>query len=195
MEFDPDGSGWAWFIPLHNGTTSVGVVMNQDFATSMKKRSSSTKHFYLSALQLAPSLYKLLSNGDGGELISDIKSASDYSYSASSYASPYVRIVGDAGCFIDPLFSSGVHLALISALSAATTICAAIRNDCQESVAASWHSAKVADSYTRFLLVVLSAYKQIRSQNEPILSDLGENHMDNAFDRFRLSESYNTASL
>ncbi|KAL8926519.1 MAG: hypothetical protein Q9208_002846 [Pyrenodesmia sp. 3 TL-2023] len=180
-----DGSGWAWFIPLHNGTTSVGVVMNQDFATSMKKQSSSTKLFYLSALQLAPNLYKLLLNGDGGELISDIKSASDYSYSASSYASPYVRIVGDAGCFIDPFFSSGVHLAMISALSAATTICAAIRNDCQESVAARWHSAKVADSYTRFLLVVLSAYKQIRSQNEPILSDLGENHMDNAFDRFR----------
>lgn len=195
MAFDADGSGWAWFIPLHNGTTSVGVVMNQDFATSKKKRSSSTEQFYVSSLQLAPNLYKLLSNGDGGELISDIRSASDYSYSASSYASPYVRIVGDAGCFIDPFFSSGVHLAMISALSAATTICAAIRNDCQESVAARWHSSKVADSYTRFLLVVLSAYKQIRSQNEPILSDLGENNMDHAFARFRPSKSHNTADL
>ncbi|KAL8758951.1 MAG: hypothetical protein Q9199_001111 [Rusavskia elegans] len=124
-------------------------------------------------------------NGNGGELISEIKSASDYSYSASSYASPYVRIVGDAGCFIDPFFSSGVHLALVGALSAATTICAAIRNDCQEPVAAKWHSTKVADSYARFLLVVLSAYKQIRSQNEPILSDLGDNNLDHAFARFR----------
>lgn len=159
--------------------------MNQDFATSKKKQSSSTNDFYISALHLTPNLYKLLANGDGGELVSEIKSASDYSYSASSYASPYTRIVGDAGCFIDPFFSSGVHLALVGALSAATTICAAIRNDCPESVGAKWHSTKVADSYTRFLLVVLSAYKQIRSQNEPILSDLGNNNMDHAFARFR----------
>ncbi|KAI4173221.1 MAG: hypothetical protein LQ348_006625 [Seirophora lacunosa] len=180
-----DGSGWAWFIPLHNGTTSVGVVMNQDIATSKKKQSSSTYQFYASSLQTAPNLYELLLDGDGGELVSDIKSASDYSYSASSYASPYARIVGDAGCFIDPYFSSGVHLAMVSALSAAITICAVIREDCQESVATKWHSTKVADGYTRFLMVVLSAYKQIRSQNEPVLSDLGENNLDHAFARFR----------
>ncbi|KAL8954678.1 MAG: hypothetical protein Q9193_007142, partial [Seirophora villosa] len=162
-----------------------GVVMNQDIATSKKKQSLSTYQFYASSLQTAPNLYKLLLDGDGGELISDIKSASDYSYSASSYASPYARIIGDAGCFIDPYFSSGVHLAMVSALSAAVTICAVIRNDCQESVATKWHSTKVADGYTRFLLVVLSAYKQIRSQNEPILSDLGENNLDHAFARFR----------
>ncbi|KAL8658456.1 MAG: hypothetical protein Q9226_000988 [Calogaya cf. arnoldii] len=179
-----DGSGWTWFIPLHNGTTSVGIVMNQEFATSKRKRSSSINDFYISSLQLTPNLYKLVADGDSGELVSDIKSASDYSYSASSYASPYVRIVGDAGCFIDPFFSSGVHLALVGALSAATTICAAIRKDCEESVAATWHSTKVADSYTRFLLVVLSAYKQIRSQNKPVLSDLGDNNLDHAFDHF-----------
>ncbi|CAL8581248.1 hypothetical protein XPA_006948 [Xanthoria parietina] len=180
-----DGSGWTWFIPLHNGTTSVGVVMNQDFATSKKKQSSSTEDFYISLLHLTPNLCKLVAIGDGAELVSEIKSASDYSYSASSYASPYLRIVGDAGCFIDPFFSSGVHLALVGALSAATTICAAIKKDCPESVAAKWHSTKVADSYTRFLLVVLSAYKQIRSQNKAILSDLGENNLDHAFARFR----------
>lgn len=181
-----DGSGWAWLIPLHNGTTSVGVVMNQDFATALKKQGSSTSQVYRKSLELAPNLRKLISNG---ELVTDIKSASDFSYSASSYASPYVRIVGDAGCFIDPFFSSGVHLAMIGALSAATTICASIRNDCEESVAAKWHSTKVADSYTRFLLVVLSAYKQISNQNEPVLSDLGHDNLDQAFARFRPSKT------
>lgn len=159
--------------------------MHQDFIISKKKQSSSTEDFYISSLHLTPNLCKLVAVGDGGELVSEIKSASDYSYSASSYASPYLRIVGDAGCFIDPFFSSGVHLALVGALSAATTICAAIKKDCPESVAAKWHSTKVADSYTRFLLVVLSAYKQIRSQNKAILSDLGENNLDHAFARFR----------
>ena len=178
----PDGSGWAWHIPLHDGTTSVGVVMYQDFATSKKREASSSEDFYLSSIKLAPNIQILLKDGT---FVSDLKSASDFSYSSSSYASPYLRIVGDAGCFIDPFFSSGVHLAMVSALSAATTICAAIRGDCEEQAAAEWHSTKIADGYTRFLLVVLSAYKQIRSQNQAVLSDLGEDNLDRAFAHFR----------
>ena len=51
--------------------------------------------------------------------------------------------------FIDPFFSSGVHLAMTGGLSAATSICASIRGDCKESEAARWHSSRVAISYTR----------------------------------------------
>jgi flavin-dependent dehydrogenase len=124
----------------------------------------------------------------GAELVSDIKSASDWSYSASSYASPNVRLVGDAGCFIDPFFSSGVHLALASGLSAATTICAVKRGDCEENTAADWHSKKVAEGYTRFLLVVLSALKQIKDQEESVLTDWDEATFDRAFSFFRPSK-------
>ncbi|KAL8852078.1 MAG: hypothetical protein Q9221_003008 [Calogaya cf. arnoldii] len=179
-----DASGWIWTIPLHNGTTSVGVVRNQAVATQRKKEmgSPSSKEFYLDCLQLAPGVLKVL--GDG-ELISDIKSASDWSYSASAYASPHVRVAGDAGCFIDPFFSSGVHLALSSGLSAATTICAARRGDCDEATAAKWHSTKVGEGYTRFLLVVLSALKQIREGDEAVLSDFDEEGFDRAFNYFR----------
>ncbi|KAL9118590.1 MAG: hypothetical protein Q9187_004861 [Circinaria calcarea] len=113
------------------------------------------------------------------------KSASDWSYSASFYASPYVRVVGDSGCFIEPFFSSGVHLALASALSAAVTICAAKRHECDEQAAASWHSHKVAEGYTRFLLVVLSARKQIKDKDEPVWSDWDEESFERAFAFFR----------
>lgn len=148
--------------------------------------SPDSKTFYLNCLkELAPDLSKLIENG---ELITDIKAASDYSYSASGYAIPYARIAGDAGCFIDPYFSSGVHLAFVGGLSAATTIAAAIRGDCSEEDAADWHSKKIADSYVRFLLVVLSAYRQIRAQNEPVLSDFDEDNFDRAFAFFRPGE-------
>lgn len=157
--------------------------MNQDLARLKKKEeSSSSEQFYLSSISLAPNLQSFLSNA---ALITQVQSASDYSYSSSSYASPHTRVVGDAGCFIDPFFSSGVHLAMVSALSAAITICAVIKGDCEKFVAAQWHSTKVADGYTRFLLVVLSGYKQIRSQNEPVLSDLGDDNLDRAFDHFK----------
>ncbi|TVY78374.1 Flavine halogenase aclH [Lachnellula suecica] len=177
-----DESGWAWIIPLHNGTTSVGVVMDQDLATFKKLSCSNTKEFYSGALNLAPNISLLLA---GGQLVTALHSASDYSYSSSSYAIPYARVVGDAGCFIDPFFSSGVHLAFSSALSAATTICAARRGDCDELTAAKWHTRKVADGYERFTLIVLSAYRQIRNQGKPILSDFHENNFDRAFALFQ----------
>lgn len=146
----------------------------------------SSKDFYLDCLQGAKGVLEVL--GDG-ELVSEIRNASDWSYSASAYASPHVRVAGDAGCFIDPYFSSGVHLAFASGLSAATTICAARRGDCDEATAAKWHSNKVAEGYTRFLLVVISALKQIREADEPVLSDFDEEGFDRAFAFFRPSTS------
>ncbi|KAL8778776.1 MAG: hypothetical protein Q9213_007256 [Squamulea squamosa] len=180
-----DASGWVWTIPLHDGTTSVGVVRNQAVATQRKKdmNSPSSKEFFLDCLQDAPGILKVL--GDSAELISDIKNASDWSYSASAYASPHIRVAGDAGCFIDPFFSSGVHLALSSGLSAATTICAGRRGQVDEATAAKWHSTKVGEGYTRFLLVVLSALKQIRQGDEAVLSDFDEDGFDRAFAFFR----------
>ncbi|KAL9047357.1 MAG: hypothetical protein Q9214_000041 [Letrouitia sp. 1 TL-2023] len=178
-----DESGWAWFIPLHDNTTSVGVVMNQEIMNRKRTASGlSSRDFYLSSLKLAPHLFEFLS---GGEVVTEIKSASDFSYSSSSYAFPYARIVGDAGCFIDPYFSSGVHLAITSALSAAATISAAIRGDCDEETAEKWHSNKVKEGYSRWLLVVLSTYKQMCNQKEPVLSEFGEDNFDRAFNFFK----------
>ncbi|KAG5637513.1 hypothetical protein H0H81_004264 [Sphagnurus paluster] len=183
-----DESGWAWFIPLHDGTASVGVVMNQKCYNDIKDSHpapirtydspvSTMTARYLSNLSLAPGVVKLIT--PGGKMVQgSVRSASDYSYSASSYAGNGYRIIGDAGAFIDPFFSSGIHLALTSALSAAATICASIFGDCSEADAANWHTRRVSTSYTRFQVVVLSAYKQIRAQNLDILSDIDEDNYD-----------------
>lgn len=121
-------------------------------------------------------------------LVSEIQAASDWSYSASSYASYNARIVGDAGYFIDPFFSSGVYLAVASGLSAAATICASVKGQCSEHEALEWHSKKVAKVYTRFLLMVPSALKQITKYDEPVLSDWDEEGFERAFAHFRPSE-------
>ena len=181
-----DASGWAWCIPLHNGTMSIGIVMRQDLSTQRKKSLGSPPpvEYYKECIKLAPNVSEILGHG---ELSTDIKHASDWSYSASAYSSPYLRIAGDAGCFIDPYFSSGVHLAYASGLSAAMTICAAMKGHCGEATAAKWHSTKVAEGYTRFLLVVMSAMKQIRGGDEPVLSDWDDDGFDVAFEAFRPS--------
>lgn len=180
-----DGSGWAWFIPLHDQTVSIGVVMNQSLSTAKKQEADiSGKEFYLKSVQEARGVAHLLSKA---ELVTDIKYAADWSYNAAEYGCPGVRIVGDAGAFIDPYFSSGVHLALSGALAAATTICASIKSECDENTAWKWHSQQVSDRYTRFLLVVLSATKQIRAQDAPVLNEQGDDGFDEAFSIIRPS--------
>lgn len=101
-----DESGWGWFIPLHDGTVSVGIVM--DMAVSASKKVAATaasqgkghslKEHYLSQLDFVPGLKKLL---EGASLKEDgegpaVKAASDFSYAASNYAGDHYRLVGDA---------------------------------------------------------------------------------------------------
>ncbi|KAJ3809577.1 putative halogenase [Lentinula lateritia] len=190
-----DATGWAWFIPLGNGTVSIGVVQDRDCSITKKatfrlgqSEDISLEQFYLNELRHAPGVIELI--GQDATLVKlakerdTVKQAADYSYSAEAYAGPGWRSVGDAAAFIDPFFSSGVHLAMGSGLSAAATIISSIRG-VDEKECASWHDVKVGIGYTRFLLVVLSAYKQIRSQDIAILSDINEDNFDRAFDILR----------
>ncbi|RCI13152.1 hypothetical protein L249_0423 [Ophiocordyceps polyrhachis-furcata BCC 54312] len=176
-----DASGWCWHIPLHDGTHSVGIVLNQDLASKKKHElgSPQASDFYLKCLQLVPRTSQLLSQA---KLVSEIKSASDWSYCASAYGFPHVRIIGDAGCFIDPYFSSGVHLAVMGGLSAAVTISASIRGDCDEKTAASWHSKKITESYNRFFMVVSYMAKIMFSKDEPEIEGTYNEGVQNAFD-------------
>jgi hypothetical protein len=116
-----DESGWAWFIPLHDGTTSIGIVMNQKIFNAKAKSNDSTPSLtsrYRSYLPLAPGLLELIGDGvlttkpisppsspNGSDPANDfksneplVKSATDFSYSADQYAGNGYRIVGDAGC-------------------------------------------------------------------------------------------------
>jgi len=189
-----DQSGWAWFIPLQNGVTSVGVVMDENISKGKKANiekkgddSLPLRHYLQELNTNVPKLRGLIGEGNlieysGGP---NVRTASDYSYSGTSYAGLNYRIVGDAGAFIDPFFSSGVHLALSSGLSAAATISSTIRSECTPAQAAEWHNLRVGTSYTRFLMIVLSAYRQMRAQELPVLSDIDEDNFDRAFDLFR----------
>ena len=100
-----DGSGWAWFIPLHDGTVSVGIVMNQERSNAKKVadreagEDTSLVAHYLRQLPQTPSIVALLG---GAKMVKKpdaplISSASDYSYQATHYAGSRYRLVGDAG--------------------------------------------------------------------------------------------------
>ncbi|KAJ7353678.1 hypothetical protein DFH08DRAFT_857474 [Mycena albidolilacea] len=197
-----DESGWAWFIPLRDSSrgnvVSVGFVMDSKVSVAKKAAGSAAagdgssytlQDHYLAQFAFVPRLKKLLGDAelcvDATGETTTVKSASDFSYTAASYAGDHFRLVGDASAFIDPFFSSGVHLAVSGGLTAAVTIAASIRQHCSEEEAGKFHDHKVAVSYTRFLLTVLGAYKQIRNQQVAVLSDIDEGNFDRAFDLIR----------
>jgi flavin-dependent dehydrogenase len=108
--------GWIWFIPLENGVTSVGVVANADDVKSAEK---SPVDFFHDTLARVPALHERLTHA---RRLSQVYVTSDFSYSSQKlYGNRHV-VLGDAGFFLDPVFSSGVHLAISAGILGAEAI-------------------------------------------------------------------------
>jgi flavin-dependent dehydrogenase len=149
-------NGWIWAIPLHDGTMSVGVVMHQ--STFKEKHSvQSLEEIYQEALAEAPTISEIVRPGSRG---SELKVETDYSYASRQFAGPGYYLVGDAACFLDPLLSTGVHLAMLSALLAAASITSAIRGDVSEQEASEFFEKSYRRAYTRLLVFLTAFYHQ-----------------------------------
>jgi flavin-dependent dehydrogenase len=100
--------GWFWFIPLPDNVMSVGFVGNQ---SAFKGRQGSPRELFMARLQASPTVQARM---EGAELISDIVSTGNYSYASNVHSGDGYLMIGDAFAFIDPVFSSGVLLAMTS---------------------------------------------------------------------------------
>lgn len=109
--------GWFWFIPMMNGITSVGMVTWPYFMKT--KGSRSLEQYFSDGIALCPALAERL---EEAELITKVEATGNFSYvSERNHGHNYVML-GDAYAFIDPVFSSGVLLAMNSGVVAAETI-------------------------------------------------------------------------
>jgi flavin-dependent dehydrogenase len=108
--------GWFWFIPLRGGIMSVGVVSNPDF---FKRRRGSLEAFLREALAMCPSA---AARTRDAELVMPVQATGNYSYRSDVMAGEGWLMVGDAFAFIDPVFSSGVCLAMASGELAADAV-------------------------------------------------------------------------
>jgi FAD-dependent halogenase len=113
--------GWFWYIPLSANLTSVGAVVSRDAAKIMQGgHKEAFEHFVEQCPMIAEYLATAKQCTEG--IYSDFRIRKDYSYCSTKFWKPGLALVGDAACFIDPVFSSGVHLATYSALLAARSI-------------------------------------------------------------------------
>jgi len=114
--------GWFWFIPLTDGVTSIGMVSWPYF---MKTRGSrSLQQFLLDGIALCPALTERLRDA---HRVSEVEGTGNFSYAAERNHGPNHVLLGDAFAFVDPVFSSGVMLAMQGAVAAADAIDTCLR--------------------------------------------------------------------
>lgn len=119
--------GWMWMIPLPDGVMSVGAVCRPEY---LKQRKGRSVEFLLDTLKLSPALWQRLQHA---ELIDDeVRVTGNYSYDSTCMGGPGWILVGDAFAFLDPVFSSGVYLAMSGAEKAAEVVDAALREPSRE---------------------------------------------------------------
>lgn len=110
--------GWIWCIPLGTDRVSVGVVVNSSYFRAQRKELIAEGHedwklaLYLKEIATAPYTKSIL---DGATMERDLMVNGDYSYLCKEKWGDRFALVGDASAFIDPIFSSGVFMAMRSA--------------------------------------------------------------------------------
>jgi flavin-dependent dehydrogenase len=113
--------GWFWFIPLSDGTTSVGAVCWPHY---LKTRRTDPTRFLLDTIALCPPLARRLQNA---ALTGPATATGNYSYLGKEMSGARHILIGDAFAFVDPVFSSGVFLAMNSAFLGADVVEATLR--------------------------------------------------------------------
>jgi flavin-dependent dehydrogenase len=151
--------GWIWMIPLPDDVTSVGVVGTQTF---FKARDARLDALFARAVAASPSVADRMANA---RPIGSLVACADYSYDSRYYVGEGHILVGDAAAFIDPLFSSGVMMAMSTAAFGATVVEASLDGlDSRE--------RHMRDYERKIRLSLRSLSWLIYRINSPILRDL-----------------------
>jgi flavin-dependent dehydrogenase len=108
--------GWFWYIPLHNNVVSVGVVSSMDHLFA---RGRDLQAIFAEQLECCPAAQSRIAQA---RRVADFLTTKDFSYRARQVAGDGWVLVGDAFGFLDPIYSSGVFLALKSAELAADAV-------------------------------------------------------------------------
>ena len=117
--------GWIWWIPLADDITSIGVVVDGEV---FKRAGMAPEEYFSFVMSRVPALTERLQHA---ARLAEVHVTSDFSYSTTALAGDRWLLLGDAGFFLDPIFSSGVHLAVTSGIAAAEAMHQSLANPAQ----------------------------------------------------------------
>jgi FADH2 O2-dependent halogenase len=124
---------WAWQFPLRAGKTTVGVVLDKE---DFQRSGQSHEEFFYSLVQKNDTLRDAMKDA---KRIRPFWIEGDYSYTIDRFAGPGWLLAGDALRFVDPIFSSGVDVALFSALHSYETLTEVMRTGREASAFEAYH--------------------------------------------------------
>jgi len=148
-----DDAGWFWLIPLSRDVMSVGVVVPKDLLLQMPGESNEER--LEQAINGTPAVAELMRNAFREAAVRVEK---DFSYRASAYAGDRWILVGDAGSFLDPVFSTGVSIAMESGIEAAAELDRALKRDAFHARTFAAFSRRQRRRYETFRRFVIAFY-------------------------------------
>lgn len=119
-------SGWMWMIPLPDAVMSIGAVCTPEY---LKTRRGPLDAFLLDTILQHPDAAQRMADA---QRVSEPEATGNYSYACGRIAGPGWVMAGDAYAFVDPIFSSGVFLAMHGAERAAELVDAVLREPARE---------------------------------------------------------------
>jgi flavin-dependent dehydrogenase len=151
--------GWFWHIPLHTGQTSLGAVVDSRSGQEGIRRSG-LQRFLLDQIAQAPHTAHMLREAT---LASGPFVIRDWSYISDEVVGDGYILVGDAACFVDPLFSSGVHLALMAGVLAAAYVTTALKDPSMQEAAGRVYKEMYYKEYDHFRAMAQLFYASNRT--------------------------------
>jgi FADH2-dependent halogenase len=143
--------GWIWAIPINDNVLSVGAVTRAEFI-----KPSSPEDVFERQIKLIPRIQQRMS---GTTPLGKIRTESDYCYYVDTAAGPGYFLVGDAGCYVDPIFSGGVLLAMTTGRRAAETIALILSGKLSPEQAAKHYENFYKTGYDCYFRVMYSFYE------------------------------------
>ncbi len=110
------GDSWFWIIPFSEKKVSIGLVLDR---SAVKESGLTTEQIFQNAIDSSPNVSQMMLNS---ARIGALHVTSDYSYSNDKLVGPRLVRIGDAVGFLDPVFSSGVYLACVTARAGAQSV-------------------------------------------------------------------------
>ena len=151
--------GWLWKIPLKDHVSSVGVVADRDTATGAI-RQHTLEGWFDGVIASSDYTSSFLTDA---QPIGPCSATRDWSYETERFTGPRHCLIGDAACFIDPLFSTGVHLAIYSATIGAALVATTLKNPNLALLAAEAFERQYRQQYGHFRELARLFYGSNRS--------------------------------
>lgn len=157
-------AGWLWYIPLRDDLTSVGAVISPEHTPAVQRDARAAWRDMIAA---CPEVSRLVAGvPEATEAPYDqVRVRKDWSYWKKSFWTPGMALVGDAACFVDPVLSSGVHLATYGALLAARSVNSALDGSVPEERGFAEFETRYRREYRVFYDFLIAFYDMERNED------------------------------